>query len=120
MGISDMFKALSDPLRRNILLMLRDERMTAGDIAQKSGISAAALSYHLRLLKSADLVSEYKHKNFVYYELNTTIFQDLLVWLNQFGGESDEKQDSLGTDIVTGTGNGHCDSVHGGPSSFAL
>ncbi len=120
MGITDMFKALADPLRRNILLMLRDERKTAGDIAQNLGISAAALSYHLKLLKSADLVAEFKHKNFVYYELNTTIFQDLIIWINQFGGELDEKKDSLGSDIVADIGNSHCDSVHGGQDSFAL
>ena len=50
-------------------------------------ITPAALSYHLKLLKSADLVSEYKEKNFVYYEINTTVFDELIIWVNQFGGK---------------------------------
>lgn len=49
-------------------------------------ITPAALSYHLNLLKSADLISEYKEKNFIYYEINTTVFEELILWINQFGG----------------------------------
>lgn len=86
MGLPDTFKALSDPLRRNVLLMLKAKKMTAGEIAQELNITPAALSYHLSLLKKSDLVMEYKHKNFIFYELNTTLFEELIIWLNQFGG----------------------------------
>ena len=86
MGGSSIFKVLSDPQRRGILVMLREGRMSAGEIAEKLGVSPSALSYHLRLLKGAELVSEYKEKNFVYYELNTSVLQELILWVEQFGG----------------------------------
>ncbi len=90
-SISDTFKILSDPQRREILVMLRVGRMSAGDIAEKLNITPAALSYHLKLLKKADMLMEYKEKNFVYYELNTSIFDEMLMWFGQFGGSKDEK-----------------------------
>ncbi|MBO5227947.1 MAG: winged helix-turn-helix transcriptional regulator [Lachnospiraceae bacterium] len=86
MGIADVFKVLSDPQRREILMMLKEGSMTAGDIAARLEVTPAALSYHLKLLKNADLVMEYKQKNFIYYELNTTVFDDLVLWIKQFGG----------------------------------
>lgn len=84
MGVGEVFKVLSDPLRRQILTMLRAGRMSAGDIAEALEITPAALSYHLKLLKNADLVMEYKQKNFIYYELNTTVFDELIMWIKQF------------------------------------
>ena len=86
MGIAETFKALSDPQRRELLTMLRDGRLNAGELAEKLNLSPAALSYHLKLLKKADLVMEYKEKNFVYYELNTTVFDEMIMWMKQFGG----------------------------------
>ena len=86
MGELNIFKVLADPQRREILTMLRAGRMNAGEIAQRLGVSPAALSYHLKLLKAADLVLEYKEKNYVYYEVNTSVFQELILWVNQFGG----------------------------------
>ena len=86
MGESSIFKVLSDPQRRDILVMLREGRMSAGEIAEKLDVSPPALSYHLRLLKGAELVTEYKEKNFVYYELNTSVLQELILWVEQFGG----------------------------------
>lgn len=93
MGLPDTFKALSDPLRRNILILLKKGRMTAGDIAKELNISPAALSYHLNMMKKADLVMEYKQKNFVYYELNVTLFDELIIWLKQFGNEEEKEKD---------------------------
>ena len=87
MGELNLFKVLADPQRREILTMLRGSRMNAGEIAQRLGVSPAALSYHLKLLKGADLVLEYKEKNYVYYEVNTSVFQELILWVSQFGGE---------------------------------
>ncbi len=86
MGIAETFKALSDPQRRELLTLLRDGRLNAGELAEKLNITPAALSYHLKLLKKADLVMEYKEKNFVYYELNTTVFDEMIMWMKQFGG----------------------------------
>lgn len=87
MSDTNIFKVLADPQRREILLLLRDGRLNAGEIAQRLGIGSTTLSYHLKLLKSADLVLEYKEKNYIYYEVNTTIFQELILWVSQFGGD---------------------------------
>ena len=84
MGDTNIFKVLSDKQRRDILVMLKDGRRNAGEIAEALGISPAALSYHLKLLKSADLVIEYKQKNYVYYEINTSVFEELILWIGQF------------------------------------
>lgn len=86
MGRTNIFKVLADKRRRDILVMLKDGRKSAGEIAEKLGVSPSDLSYHLKLLKSADLVMEYKSKNFVYYEINTTVFDELILWVEQFGG----------------------------------
>ena len=87
MGDTNIFKVLSDEQRRDILVMLKKGRMNAGEIAEKLGVTPAALSYHLKLLKDADLVMEYKQKNFIYYEINTTVFDEFLLWIKQFGGD---------------------------------
>ena len=81
-----IFKVLSDKQRRDILVMLKDGRMNAGEIAERLGVTPAALSYHLKLLKAADLVMEYKQKNYIYYEINTSVFDELILWIGQFGG----------------------------------
>lgn len=86
----NIFKILSDKQRRNILVMLKDGKMSAGEIAEKLDISPAALSYHLKLLKNADLIMEYKDKNFIYYEINTSVFEELILWVKQFGGNKNE------------------------------
>ena len=86
MGESNIFKVLSDKQRRDILVMLKNRSMSAGEIASELCITPAALSYHLRMLKQSDLVMEYKNKNFVYYEINTSVFDELILWVKQFGG----------------------------------
>ena len=86
MGDTNIFMVLSDSQRREILVMLKNGRMNAGEIADRLNITPAALSYHLKLLKEADLIMEYKQKNFVYYEINTSVFDELILWIGQFGG----------------------------------
>jgi DNA-binding transcriptional ArsR family regulator len=87
MGETNIFKVLADSQRREILTMLKNGRLNAGEIADKLQITPAALSYHLKLLKGADLIEEYKEKNYIYYEINTTVFDELIMWVNQFGGK---------------------------------
>lgn len=87
MSETNIFKVLADSQRRQILSMLKDGRLNAGEIAEKLDITSAALSYHLKLLKGADLVTEYKEKNFIYYEINTTVLDELIMWVGQFGGK---------------------------------
>ena len=84
----NLFKVLADEQRREILVMLKGGRMSAGEIAEALNITPAALSYHLKQLKGAELVIEYKQKNFIYYEINTTVFEELILWIKQFGGNN--------------------------------
>ena len=86
MGYAETFKALSDPVRREILLMLREGKKSAGDIGKNFDLSAATISHHLSLLKNAELITEEKYKNYIYYELSTSVFEDIMMWVTQFKG----------------------------------
>ncbi len=86
----NIFKVLSDKCRRDILELLKDGRLNAGEISDRLSVTPAALSYHLKLLKGADLVMEYREKNFIYYEINTSVFEEIILWAKQFGGSKDE------------------------------
>ncbi len=86
----NIFKVLSDKQRRDILEMLREGRLSAGEIAERLSVTPAALSYHLKLLRGADLVMEYREKNFIYYEINTSVFEEIILWARQFGGNKNE------------------------------
>lgn len=89
---SDTFKALSDPVRLEILNMLKKNgRMNAGEIADNFDLSKATISHHLKILKEQDLIYEEKEKNFIYYELNTSVFEEILTWIVKFRGEDNEK-----------------------------
>ena len=87
MAFAETFKALADPVRREILTMLKNGRMSAGDIGKKFDMTGATVSYHLNILKKAELVYEEKEKNFVYYNLNTSVVEEVMVWLSGLSGE---------------------------------
>ncbi|GKX27657.1 transcriptional regulator [Vallitalea longa] len=91
MAITEILKAISDPIRRDILELLKDDKMCAGDIAKKFDLTNATVSYHLSQLKKAGLISVSKEKNFIFYELNLSVFEDILVWIHQLGGKENEK-----------------------------
>lgn len=92
MGFPETFKALSDPVRREILVLLKNGRLSAGEIGQHFDMTGATISYHLAQLKKAGLVYETKQKNYVYYDLNVSVFEELMLWFAQFKGvEEDEK-----------------------------
>ncbi|MCI8587339.1 MAG: winged helix-turn-helix transcriptional regulator [Clostridia bacterium] len=86
MGMSETLKAISDPVRRDILDMLKEEKKSAGEISEKFKLTGATVSYHLSQLKKANLITETKFKNFIYYELNVSVFEDVLVWIYKLGG----------------------------------
>ena len=86
MGINETLKAISDPVRRDILSMLKDGRKSAGEIGEHFNLTGATVSYHLAKLKKADLIAEEKYKNFIYYQLNTSVFEDVLRWIYMLGG----------------------------------
>ncbi len=79
--MNSIFKALNDDTRRQILEMLRQKELSAGEIAEQFNISKPSISHHLDILKQADLVSSNKQGQFVIYSLNTTIVDDILKWL---------------------------------------
>ncbi len=84
MAFADTFKALSDPARRETLMLLRAGKMTAGDIAAHFDMTGATMSYHLSQLEKADLIFKTKYKNYIYYELNTSVFEEIMMWFSQF------------------------------------
>lgn len=81
MSFANTFKALSHPVRREILDLLKMGKMSAGEIADQFELTGATISHHLNVLKQADLVVETREKNFIYYELNTSVLEDMMVWL---------------------------------------
>ena len=89
MGLNETLKAISDPVRRDILLMLKGGRKSAGEIAEHFNLTGATVSYHLAILKSADLICEEKYKNYIYYTLNTSVFEEVLTWIYQLGGKKE-------------------------------
>ena len=87
MGIQNTLKALSDPIRREILEMLRSGRLSAGEIAEKFPVSGAAVSKHLSVLKESDLIRDAREGKFIYYELNTSVLEEVMLWLKVLKGE---------------------------------
>ena len=93
MSINKTLKAVSDPVRREILNILKNERMAAGDIVNHFDITGAAISRHLSILKEADLIRDTRDGKYIYYELNTSVFEDVLTWISSLkGGDSDESK----------------------------
>ena len=87
MGIQNTMKALSDPIRRGILELLKSGRLSAGEIVEKFPVSGAAISKHLSVLKEADLIRDSKEGKFIFYELNTSVLEEVMLWLVALKGE---------------------------------
>jgi len=87
MGFQNSMKALADPIRRQILELLRTGRLSAGEIAQQFPVSGAAVSKHLSVLKEADLIRDTREGKFIYYELNTSVLEEILLWITALKGE---------------------------------
>jgi len=85
-------KALSDPTRREILTLLRTKVMTAGEIGQHFQITGASISHHLSILKDAYLVIDDKRGKYIYYEINTTVIDEILVWIQTLKGDNHENE----------------------------
>lgn len=92
--VNDIFKALGDPTRRKILNMLREKDLTAGEIADNFNMTKPSISNHLNILKNADLVMSDKKGQYVYYSLNTTVFQEIIQFLFDLSkkGENDNEE----------------------------
>lgn len=92
MGFSETMKALSDPARREILNMLKGGRMTAGDIAGRFDMTGATVSYHLSQLKKAGLIFESREKNYIYYSLNASVLEEVLLWIQSLKGAEEHEE----------------------------
>ena len=88
MGLQNTIKALADPSRREILELLKTGRLSAGEIAEKFPVSGAAVSKHLSVLKDADLIRDTREGKFIFYELNTSVLEEVMLWLAQLKGEA--------------------------------
>ena len=84
MGFPETFKALSDPTRREILNLLKRGDLSAGEIADRFDMTAATISHHLSVLKQADLIQDRREGKYIYYQLNLSVFEELLSWLKDF------------------------------------
>ena len=88
MAFAETFKALSDPVRRQILELLKKGALSAGEIASHFDMTGATISYHLKILKQADLIFESREKNYIYYQLNTTVLEEFLLWISTLKGDT--------------------------------
>ena len=86
MAFAETFKALSDPVRRQILELLKKGPLSAGDIGAQFDMTGATISYHLKILKQADLVFESREKNYIYYQLNTSVLEEIMLWISTLQG----------------------------------
>lgn len=92
MSMQDTLRALADPTRREILNLLKQSSMAAGDIADYFTISGAAISRHLSVLKDADLIRDKRDGKYIYYELNTTVLEEIMLWISELKGEDSDDQ----------------------------
>ncbi len=87
MGLQHTLKALSDPIRREILNLLKGGRMSAGEICEHFDVTDASISRHLSVLKEADLVRDTREGKFIFYELNASVLEEILLWVKDLKGE---------------------------------
>ena len=93
MSLQDTMKALADPTRRKILDLLKNGPMSAGEIDEHFDVTAAAISRHLSVLRDADLIWDQREGKFIYYNLNTSVLEDVLLWLSGLKGEDDHAEE---------------------------
>ncbi len=87
MGLQNTMKALSDPIRREILNLLKNGRLSAGDIVERFEVTGASISRHLSVLKDADLIRDTREGKYIYYELNASVLEEILLWIADLKGE---------------------------------
>lgn len=90
LSLQNTLKALSDPIRREILGMLKNGQMSAGDIVSHFEVTGASISRHLSVLKDADLIRDRREGKFIYYELNTSVLEDIMLWITNLKGDNND------------------------------
>lgn len=89
-GLQQTLKALADPIRREILNMLKNGRMSAGEITEHFSVTGASISRHLSVLKDADLVRDTREGQFIFYELNASVLEEIMLWITDLKGEKND------------------------------
>ena len=92
MGLQNTMKALSDPIRREILNLLKQGRMSAGDIVDHFDVTGASISRHLSVLKEADLIRDKREGKYIYYELNASVLEEIMLWIADLKGDNKNDQ----------------------------
>ena len=90
LALQKTMKALSDPIRREILTILKKGRLSAGEICEKFEVTDASISRHLSVLKEADLIRDEREGKFIYYELNASVLEEILIWISVLKGEQND------------------------------
>ena len=97
MSLQHTLRARADPIRREILNMLKDGRLSAGEIAGHFPVTAASISRHLSVLKDADLIRDQREGKYIFYELNASVLEEVLLWIAELKGESGDEKDHSGS-----------------------
>lgn len=92
MGLQHTLKALADPIRRDILNMLKNGRLSAGEITEHFPVTAPAISRHLSVLKEADLIRDTREGKFIYYEINTSVLEETMLWIADLKGANENAE----------------------------
>ena len=87
MALQETLKALADPIRREILNLLKGGRLSAGEICEHFSVTAASISRHLSVLKEADLIGDTREGKYIYYEINTSVLEEIMLWITELNGE---------------------------------
>ena len=94
MALQQTIKALADPIRRDILNMLKGGRLAAGEISERFPVTAASISRHLSVLKEADLIRDHREGKFIYYELNASVLEEIMLWITDLKGDTDNESNN--------------------------
>lgn len=92
MGLQNTLKALADPTRREILNLLKKGRLSAGEISDRFPVTAASISRHLSVLKEADLIRDTREGKYIYYDLNTTVLEEVMLWISDLKGDNSHEE----------------------------
>ena len=93
MGLQNTLRALADPIRREILNMLKNGRLSAGQISEHFQVTGASVSRHLSVLKEADLIRDTREGKFIYYDLNASVLEEIMLWITDLKGDNDHDQE---------------------------
>ena len=96
MALQNTLKALADPIRREILNLLKTGRLSAGEIGEHFPVTAASISRHLSVLKDADLIRDTREGKYIFYELNVSVLEEIMLWITELKGGTEHEENILG------------------------